>query len=369
MFGQQSKPDKVNMSLDAIIKLNKKQNKPQQNAARQSNFNKKPNTFNKNKNNQQNRVQGQGQVKKRQGKDQFQNQQVNKKPFGILNRSRSIKKNKNNQNNNNDAVFTPKQNKNNIQQQKGSGGQFNRRRPRPVQAQFVGNRRRPVQKNNQNQVKRVGAAPRNNQFNRFGQKSPLKQQQQAVSSQITIINPAPIKSASPRKNNIIQKVGVTQRVRIGQNQRQQIQKRKTAGNFNIVNKSKIAMQSARKNVQKAKRLLVARKHPVRQLMTKHYASKIGLTTSKIGLTKPQVRIARPLQQPRKNNIVKNKIARNQKPKMLSISIANKGDKVQKQQKPVQIKKAAVPQIKKPILNRTRPLNGLAGTTSSRMVFY
>lgn len=84
------------------------------------------------------------------------------------------------------------------------------------------------------------------------------------------------------------------------------------------------MQSARKNVQKAKKLLIARKQPAKQLMTQHFASKLGIISPKQGLTKQRVRpVQRPLQQPKKQMVKPNA----RKAKMLSVSIANKINRV------------------------------------------
>lgn len=355
--GQKNSVDKVNMSLDDLIKFNKKQSKqtkaPGNNNVKRNNNNGRPSPQ-KNKqigqnqqrqNGQSNHQQGNRNQNRRQRPNQkFQNNQtVAKKPFGLLNRSRSIRKNRVQP-----KFVQPAASNVSNKQQKKVAPVLQRR---PMQAQFVGNRRRVP---NNNKVKRANInhnQPRNSFNNRSNSNKP-KNANAGQLSTITIIKP----SAAPINKS-------PQRAR-------QSPRKPTAS---VQQRSKITMQSARKNVQKAKRFLIAKKQPVKQLMTQRYASKLGLAaSSKTGLVRPRVQKAKPaqqkvLQQPRKKSAVKE-----MKSKMLTISIANKKSQIMKAKavKAAQKKQVAVakPQAKRPILNRSRP-QGLSGTTSSRMVFF
>lgn len=332
------------MSLDDIIKLNKKQNqKPgNNNAAKpQGGANSKRNgNQNRNNNQQSNRARS-------NGNGQRNNQQVvNKKPLGMLNKSKTIQKAQKRPNN---------QQQNKVQQQR-----------QPMQAQFVGNRRRKPNNNNRannrpvntNNQRATNTRPANKAtvFNRFGN---VKGKGTPQKTAITIIKPAAV-----QQNNKSP----------AQRPAQQRGRRNPAGN--VATNSKVLMQSARKNVQKAKRVLNASKKPVTQLMTQHFATKIGLASNKFGTarvkpTKPLAqRPLRPLQQPKKKSILNQA-----KSKLIKVNIKNKASAAVQQRrdkssllKQQQVKKVNVQAAtKRPILNRARP-QGAPGLTSSRMVF-
>lgn len=129
------------------------------------------------------------------------------------------------------------------------------------------------------------------------------------------------------------------------------------------------MQTARKNVQKAKRLLIAKKKPVKQLMTQKYAIKLGVLrktdSDKKNLHQDKLKQQKILQQPKKQTI------KDSKPKMVKVNIANRVNKIRlrkAKQQQVFRKKIAMGQTKNSTLTKQRPQGGLSGNTSSRMVF-
>lgn len=325
MFNGQKRPvDKVNMSLDDIIKMNKKQgqkakspnnaNKGGRGLNQKKNFQKPNDQIQKNNNLRQN------QQRRQRSNIRFQNQTVAKKPFGILNRSKSIQK-------------KGIQNK---RPMKNKPAQLPKRRP--VQAQFIANRRRTQNNNRKNTNRNFNGHFQNKVGN-----------SRVTTSQITIIKPSNTSNqqkTSPRKPNV----------------------RRTPQKKTPAPIKRVAMQSARKNVQKAKRLLIAKKKPVKQIMTQRYASKLGLAV-KSGLVKQRKPASKPTQQKVLQQPRKALAAKQAKPKMMTISIANKINKIKAQKAKAKVKKiTALQPTKKPILNRARP-QGLSGTTSSRMVFF
>lgn len=330
MFAQKQQVDKVNMSLDDIIKLNKKQNNQNNktgNTSVQNNNSKRGGGQRK-----QRGAQNQGPKRSQQQTNRPRSKSVNnqikqqQKPFGMMNKSKVIQK------------------KTRLQQPKQQVGQR-----RPMQAQFVGNRRRRPNNNNRTNNNNKSKVT----FNRFANGNSNKNA--PVPSTITIIKPAP---AQPNRSPS-QKPG------------QPKWRRKAAGNATTANSKVLMVQSARKNVQKAKRLLIARKKPTTQLMTQHFASKLGIA-SKLGLARvraTKLQGQKPLQQPKKRSLVSQV-----KSKMLKVNVANKLNKVKAVQqrkslivKKQQVAKANMQASKRPILNRARP-QGAPGITSSRMVF-
>lgn len=314
-------PDKVNMSLDDIIKLNKKQGNQQR----------------KNTNNG-------GQNKQKKGFNNKGRQQTfSKKPFGMLNRSKQIQKNKTIRKES-VLILKPNGQKTSIG---AAGNKVNHtRRLRPVKAQFIANRRRAP---NPQSVKTI--------FNRFGNANSNKPKQANANAS----NSAPKQHVQQNNNNMNQRRGnrfapKKQPIRILQQQKKQ----KQPAN----NKNKIAMQTARKNVQKAKRLLTARRAPVQQIMTQHYASKLGLTSKMASVNKSLSAIR---QQKRRRP----QAASGGAGKILTVSINNRFNKTNKtkafKQQKMQNSVKQTQQIKRPILNRTRPL--ASSNVSNRMVFY
>lgn len=340
MFKQNQQVDKVNMSLDELIKFNKQQNKQTKkpmnnnnNNPRQSFQKKKQNGQNQQKNNGQSLRQGNNRQRQFNNNRRFQNKTETKKPFGILNRSRSIKKNKSQQ------FVQLKAHVPKNQQQKRVAPMLKRK---PVQAQFIANRRRLP---NNNRMKRANNNQQQRNLNRLNNNNNNNKAKNSNTNQLNSITI--IKPAAKNENKSPQKAKQIFRGPAGDGL-----------------KSRIKMQSARKNVQKAKRLLIAKKKPTKQLMTQRYASKLGLAaSSKTGLVRQRSRINKPaiqkLQQPKKVSSIKEN-----KSKMLTISIANKKNKIMKakaaQKKQLMAKKA--------VLTKSRP-QGLTGTTSSRMVFF
>lgn len=324
MFGLEQKVDKVNMSLDDIIKLNKKQNKDKKIGA--SNNAKQSSTI---KNDL-------GQQHKRRFNKNIQNQPgPSKKASGILGRSKSIQKNK---------LFKKETVAMKANKQKNNVQPVQLRRRQPQLAQFIGNRRRKP--NNNNRAKHLIGNPKlkiDRSINRIENKKPV------IASTVQIIKPSgkinhnltkePLAKLKPNK---VTKAKLT---------------------------TKIKMQTARKNVQKAKRLLITKKKPVKQLMTQKYATKMGILRKTDMFQKVSYQEKsnkkKILQQPKKQ------VVKDSKPKMMKISIANKINKIriQKAKKKQEFKKKiSMAQTKNKTSTRQRPQGGLSGKTSSRMVF-
>lgn len=324
MFGLEQKVDKVNMSLDDIIKLNKKQNQNKNNKIGNNN---KAKTFPPQKNADKGQQRRRG-FNKNSGPNK---PGPSKKAFGILDRSKSIKK----KNIPTKKALILKDN-----QQKNKNVKPFATRRQPQQAQIIGNRRRKP--NNNNRTKRFNEINSKQNINR-----PInitKMNNPTIASTVQIIKP------SQRTNP-----SVTQKPKLQHNK---IEKEK---------QSKIKMQTARKNVQKAKRLLIAKKKPVKQLMTQKYAIKMGVLRN-TGLvpksTQAKSKQQRILQQPKKQTIKESK-------PMFKVNIASRINKVRIQKAKIEQsfkKKAVMGQTRNSTLTRQRPQGGLSGTTSSRMVF-
>lgn len=338
MFEQnkQAAADKVNMSLDDIIKMNKKQ----------SRSNKKPKHPQTRLNNTNNNGRPNQQQRRQSNRDRQK-----QKPFGMLNRSKAIQKKRV------QSIGRP-------QPQQVEGFKKNKLNKTPIRALMIAKRRRVPNAGN-----KVA-----NQFNRFGSNN-IKSQVQTIK----IIKPAANVTTKQQHNNnnmlkSPKKPATPKRIKQAKELRQ----------------SKIAMLSARKNVQKAKKLLIARKQP--QLMTQRYASKLGLAAKvpnqkvkpikplqqrqlqqqqqqkqprarsfKLPKRRPVQKKQQQLQQPKKRSGKGQESQR--KPKMITVSIANKQNNISR------VKPAAKQQqTKRPILNRTRAQEA-PGITSSRMVFF
>lgn len=254
MSFQPNNVDKVSMSLDDIIKVNRKQGR--QNPAPGNNNNRNRNGANNNR----------------------QNSNGNRKPFGIANRSRAIQKNRrfNNGNNTNRPVINRNGNNN----------------------QAGGNRPRPRRPNNFNLNRRINNADgmvrrrnnngvvtnnNNNRFNRVNK----------------VGGPFRPNNRRPRNgnNNVLvgrlsaNPVAVQQQVRVPRRPRvagQPIRRN------NVIKNTKIAMQTARKNVQKAKRLLAAKKRRLGQLENRFSGNRIaGGIKNVVAAVKPFIRQPRP----------------------------------------------------------------------------
>lgn len=319
------------MSLDDIIKLNRNQSRQNKFSA---NRNINNNRQNGNRNNFQQKKRNNNQQRPRQQPQQQQQQrQVNNKPYGMLNRSKTIQKRAPN-------VRVLQTQQNNHQQQQRQLARINanqaNRMPR--------NRRRRLTNG------AAGTLPQRNQLNRFG----------GLASRIRFQNGQKNNANAPNNNN--QRIRVStqpQKVNVKsqgpaqqqpRNKRQQQLRQPRAALNNV--RTKIAMQSARKNVMKAKRVLVnkiAKKGPIQQIMTQRYAKSMGLVQNagaqlkRVNGTNGTGRVRKPLQ----------------KSKILSVNINNKVNKINrvKQQQRQKLQKTALlsrQQFKKPTFNRSRP---------------
>lgn len=322
--------DKVNMSLDEIIKLNRNQNRQNKFAAnRNLNGNKNNNNNNNNGNRRNNNYRSNQQQQRRPQQQQL----VSNKPYGMLNKSKTIQKRNNFQNKQNVLILNNK----NQQQQVG------RRFPRNL-----ANRRRRLPNS-------AGAPQR--LFNRFGSGAANKFQnrQRQPNGAANKINTARTNNSNnqPKQNNVKRFRQMPNKSANAQKRLQQLRQPRAANNV----KNKIVMQSARKNVMKAKRLLAkktTKKGPIQQIMTQRYAKNLGLIQAK-----KSVKLAVPARKPApKQN------------KMLTVSINNKVNKVNrvKQVQKKTIQKAAQSQFKKPILNRNRQQQGQQ-SNAGRKVFF
>lgn len=237
--------DKVNMSLDDIIKTNK----------------------------------GQYSTKRRNGNNGInRNNNSGKKSFGLLNRSKTIQKKRSKQNNNN-------HNNNGNNNRLNFGQQRRNNRPNKVVGQFQGNsnnsgvsRRRRFNNGIKPQIQQRNNNNNNaNANNRFAARLNFGGNQQTNEQSVAF-------QQTNKRSNIAKSIqsriqarrGLVQQRRQKQKQQQQQQsKTRRVGvnnnnNGNVL-KSKIALQTARKNVQKAKQLLQARQTQMKQILTKRFA--------------------------------------------------------------------------------------------------
>lgn len=240
--------DKVNMSLDDIIKLNRNQSRQNKFSANR-NFNNNNNNNNRQNGNKKN-FQRNNNNNNRTQRQQPQQKQLNNKPYGMLNRSKTIQKKTPN-------VRILQAQQNNQQQQR-------------QMARINGNQANRIPRNRRRRVANGGPQQRP-QFNRFG--AAAGSLASRVKFQNRQKNNGNINNHQNRtKNFLIKPQQVNSK---SQPQRKRLLQPRTANNI----RTKIAMQSARKNVMKAKRLLVnkiVKKGPIQQIMTQRYAKSIGL---------------------------------------------------------------------------------------------
>lgn len=306
--------DKVNMSLDDIIKVNRKETN-------------RPGVNSRNGNNTNN----------------------NRKPYGIINKSKNIQKNgrfnnRNNLRNNSQRPQGQKQ-----QQPNNNGNNTNNRLPRKRPTNFNLNRRMLNSNNGgraNNQIRRP-----NNRFNRFRN----QQQQQQVPRNNA--GPKRIRTINNnlRANNLasrlsIQPASVPIRSLPIRVETQQQPRRINANKNNNVAASrfsnKIAMQTARKNIQKAKRLLLASKRKIGQIAA----------SQRMAPRKPAPFAAR------RPNIRRAPVAKRVGSKMVRVNIKPTRKPGQQQKQPQQVKRF------RPIIKRNRGPQA-AGVASNRMVLY
>lgn len=314
--------DKVNMSLDDIIKLEKRQKRfqPQNNNGRgKANTKGAPNA---------------GGKPRGRGRPPINNQQ--RKPFGLLNKSKAIGKNNNLPNKPRGRPRGPGPAKANVLaaatslKSRLSGPGIG---PKQQQLGKMQNLARIRRRRNP-----AANPPANRAFNRYGGPNGRQPNQQAAKFQNQPQQQVPRAPANKLgRKPIIQP-------------KQAIQRRPGVGGLNKAQsdlvKAKIAMQAARKNVQKAKRLLAARKAPIQQIATKKFAK--NLAVKKI---KQRVQVAKKAKL----------IAKTSQPRgMIRVNVPNS-------------RKAAQPQSTKPIIKRSRPAQKQAPAAGksggNRMVFY
>lgn len=340
--------DKVNMSLDDIIKLNRNQSRQNKfTANRNLNVNNKQNG---NRNNFQ-RNNNRNQYRRQQPQQHIQ---VNNKPYGMLNRSKTIQKR-----NPNVRVLQAQQN--NQQQQR-------------QMARINGNQASRIPRNPNNRRRRIAVSQRP-QFNRLGAGG------LASSSRIKFQNGHNNAAKNKNNGNINNQRNRGQKFlsqqsqyntknqgAVQQRRRQQLRQPRAANNV----KTKIAMQSARKNVMKAKRLLVnkiSKKGPIQQIMTQRYAKSMGLVQNAGAKISNKIRrinsnairpvMRRPLQK---------------SSKMLTVNINNKLNKInrvkqQQRQKLQKTSQMAKQVFKNSNLNRNKQQQQGRQSNAGRKVFF
>lgn len=336
-MSQKKTVDKVNMSLDDIIKLNRNQNRQNKFSANR-NFN---NSVNNNNNNKQNgnknnfqRRNGNNNKQVQQRRQQPQQNQINNKPYGMLNRSKTIQKRSPNV-----RILQAQQNNQQQQQRK--------------MARFNGNQANRIPRNRRRRLPNGGQQQRP-QFNRF---SPAG----GLASRIKFQNGQKNNGNINNHQNRSQKFAIKpQLVNLkSQPQRKRLLQPRTANNV----KTKIAMQSARKNVMKAKRLLVnkiTKKGPIQQIMTQRYAKSIGLVqTAGAKIKRVNGNGVRPL--------ARKPVQRSSK--MLTVNINNRINKINrvKQQQRKALQKTA--QITRQQFRGRKPQQQAKQSNAGRKVFF
>lgn len=323
--------DKVNMSLDDIIKLEKKQKRFQQQG--RGGAAGAP---------QQKGPANGGQARGRGRPPASNKQQQQRKPFGLLNKSKAIGKKKSNNlagGGNKQRVGRPA----GPAAVKAAAASLKSRLSGPgigpAKQQQLGKMQNLARIRRRRNNPAAVNPPANKAFNRYGGKAsqqPAKFQNQAQQAPANKLARKPAIVQAKQAGGVRGRPGV-------------------AGGLNKAQsdlvKAKIAMQAARKNVQKAKRLLAARKGPIQQMASKKFSKNLA-TVKKI---KQRVTAAKKVKLMAKTKL-------SQPRGMVRVNVPNG-------------RKAGLPQSTKPVIKRSRPAPkqasaaGAGKSGANRMVFY